>query len=141
MDQASLVRHADGLVDPKLNSVIDLANGGVGPWWFLALIVLGFAAAGVSAAGPGLALRRLRLSGAAVGLAASAAGLAAAAMGLAGAASTVAAVGLYLWAPPFAGYHQGWPLGIYLPMVLLAAGGAIVSGARGIRATRSPAAA
>ena len=62
-------------------------------------------------------------------------------MGLAGAASIVAAVGLYLWAPLYAGYHQGWPLGIYLPMVLLAAAVAIVSAARGILATRSPAAA
>jgi hypothetical protein len=115
--------------------------GGVGPWWFLAFIVLGFAAGGVFAAGPRLALRRLRPRGPAVGLAASAAGVAAAAMGLAGAASIVAAVGLDLWAPQYAGYHESWPLGIYLPMVLLAVAVATVSAARGIRATRSAAAA
>jgi hypothetical protein len=136
----SLVRHAGRLtVYPKLNSVIDLANGGVGSWWFLTLIVLGFAACAVSATGPGLALRRLRPSGPAVGRAAGAAGLAAAAMSLAGAASIVAAVGLYLQAPRYAGYHQGWPLGVYLPMVLLATAVAMVSALRGIRAARSPA--
>ena len=114
---------------------------GVGPWWFLAFVVLGFAAGGVSATGPVLALHRLRPRGPAVDLAASAAGVAAAAMSLAGIASIVAAVGLYLWAPQYAGYHEGWPLGIYLPMVLLAAAVATVSAARGIRATRSHAAA
>ncbi len=126
------------LPGPKAISFIDLANGMIGPRWFLVLVVLGFAAGGVSAAGPRLALRSLRPSEPAVRLAARAAGLAAAAMGLAGAASIVAAVGLYQWAPF---YHQGWPLGIYLPMVLLAAAVAIVSGARGVRATRSPGAA
>ena len=122
---ARLVRHADG----------------IGPWWFLAVIVLGFAAGGVFAAGPGLALRRLGPRGPAVSLAVNAAGVAAAAISLAGAASIVAAIGLYLWAPQYAGYHEGWPLGIYLPMVLLAAAVATVSAARGIRAARSAAAA
>jgi hypothetical protein len=107
---------------------------GVSPWWFLAVIVLGFAAGGVSAAGPGLALRRLRPRGPAVGLAARAAGVAAATMSLAGAASIVAAVGLYRWAPQYAGYHEGWPLATYLPLVLLAASVAVISAARGIRA-------
>ena len=128
-------------VFPRPSSVIDLANGMVGPGWFLALIALGFAAGGIAVAGPVLALSRLRPSGPEVGRAARAAGLAAAAMGLAGAASMAAAVGLYLWAPPFAGYHQGWPLGIYLPLVLLAAAIAAVSATRGIRAARSSAAA
>jgi hypothetical protein len=122
---ARLVRHADG----------------IGPWWFLAVIVLGFAAGGAFAAGPGLALRRLGPRGPAVSLAVNAAGVAAAAISLAGAASIVAAIGLYLWAPQYAGYHEGWPLGIYLPMVLLAAAVATVSAARGIRAARSAAAA
>ena len=122
---ARLVRHADG----------------VGPWWFLAVVVLGFAAGGVFAAGPGLALGRLRPRGPAISLAVNAAGVAAAAISLAGAASIVAAIGLYLWAPQYAGYHQGWPLGIYLPTVLLAAAVATVSAARGIRAARSAAAA
>jgi hypothetical protein len=114
---------------------------GVGPWWFLFVVVLGFAAAGVSAAGPALALRRLRPRGPAVGLAVGAAGVAAAAMGLAGAASIVAALGLTFWAPQYAGFHEGWPLGIYLPMVVLATAVATVSAARGIRAARPAAAA
>jgi len=46
--------------------VVDLANGNVGPWWFLALVLAGFAAAAAAAAGPGLALRRLRPDGPAV---------------------------------------------------------------------------
>ena len=114
-------------------------SGGVGPRWFLALVVLGFAAAAVSAAGPALALRRLRPHGPALVLATRAAVLAAATMGLAGAASMVAAVGLYLWAPADAGYHAVWPLAIYLPSVLLASAVAVVSAARGIRATDPPA--
>jgi hypothetical protein len=62
-------------------------------------------------------------------------------MSLAGAASIVAAAGLYSWAPQYAGYHEGWPLGIYLPTILLAAAVAIVSATRGIRAARPTAAA
>ncbi len=112
---------------------------GVGPWWFLAFVAAGFAAGAGCAAGPGLALRRLCPRGPAVRLAAGAAGAAAAAISLAGAASIVAAVGLYRWAPQYAGYHEGWPLAIYLPTVLLAASVAMVSAARGIRATRSAA--
>jgi hypothetical protein len=107
---------------------------GVGPWWFLAFTVLGFAAAAVAAAGPGLALRRLRPRGPAVRLAASAAGLAAAAMVLAAAASSVAAIGLSLWARDFAGYHDGPMLGLYLALVMAAATVATVSAARGTRA-------
>jgi hypothetical protein len=122
-------------------SVTDLANGGVGPWWFLTLVVLGFAAAVLAAAGPGLALRSLRPQGPPVVLAARAAVLAVVTMGLACAASVVAAVCLYLWAPAYAGYHETWPLAVYLPAVLLAAAVAVVSAARGIRAGRPPAAA
>jgi hypothetical protein len=111
-------------------------NGPMGLSAYLALLVLGFAAGVLSAAGPALALRRLRPGGLAVGLAAWAAGAAAAAMALAGAASIIAAIGLYRWAPP---YHQGWQLAAYPPLVLLAATVAVVSAARGIRAARSPA--
>ena len=111
-------------------------NGPMGLSAYLALLVLGFAVGVLSAAGPALALRRLRPRGPAVGLAARAAGVAAAAMALAGAASIVAAIGLYRWAPP---YHQGWQLAVYPPLVLLAATVAVVSAARGIRAARSPA--
>ena len=113
-----LVRHADG----------------VGPWWFLAFTVLGFAAAAVAAAGPGLALRRLSPRGPAVRGAAVAAGLAVAAMVLAAAASSVAAIGLSLWAHDFAGYHDGVVLGVYLVLVIAAAVVASVSAARGARA-------
>jgi hypothetical protein len=65
--------------------------------------------------------------------------LAAVTMGLAGVVSMVAAVGLYLWAPAYAGYHVAWPLAVYLPAVLLASAVAIVSAARGIRASSPPA--
>jgi hypothetical protein len=137
---AGLVRRPGASVVPwRTRPVVDLANGNLGPWWFLALVLLGFTAAAVSAAGPGLALRRLRPDGPAVTRATGAAGLAATTMVLAGAASTVAAVGLYLWAPAYAGYHESWPLAIYLPAVLVAAVAAIVSATRGIRATHSPA--
>ena len=139
---AGLVRQPAARVVPwQPRPVADLANGMIGPWWFLALVIAGFAAAVASAAGLGLALRRLRPDGPAVVLAARAAGLAAAVMGLAGAASIVAAAGLYLWAPADAGYREGWQLAIYLPAVSLAAAVAIISAARGIRAAREPAAA
>jgi len=51
----------------------------------------------------------------------------------------VAAVGLYLWAPAYAGYHESWQLVLYLPAVMLATAVAAVSAARGIRAARPPA--
>lgn len=142
----SIVRQPAGIAAGSVlpwqaTSIMDTANGMIGPWWFLALIILGFAVGGVSAAGPGLALRRLSPGGPAVRRAARAAGLAAVTAGLAGIASIVAAVSLYQWAPPDVGYHQVWPLGIYLPLVALAAVVAAVSAARGVRATRSPAAA
>jgi hypothetical protein len=129
------------VVPSQSGSVADLANGGVGPWWFLALVVLGFAAAALSAAGPALALRRLRPEGPAVVLAARAAVLAAGTIGLACAASVVAALGLYLWAPAYAGYHESWQLAVYLAAVLLAAAVAVVSAGRGFRAARPPVAA
>ena len=136
----ALVRGPSRPVVPwESRSMVDLANGGVGPRWFLALVLLGFAAALVSAAGPGLALRRLRLHGPVLVLAARAAFLAAVTMGLAGAASVVAAVGLYQWAPAYAGYRAAWPLAVYLSAVLLAAAVAVISAARGIRASRPPA--
>jgi hypothetical protein len=136
----ALVRGPGRPVVPwESRSAVDLANGGVGPRWFLALVVLGLAAAAVSAAGPGLALRRLSPHGPVLVLAARAAGLAAVTMGLAGAASVVAAVGLYLWAPAYAGYHVTWPLAVYLPAVLLTAAVAVVSAVRGIRAADPPA--
>jgi hypothetical protein len=65
--------------------------------------------------------------------------VAAVTMGLAGVASVVAAAGLYLWAPTYAGYHVAWPLAVYLPAVLLASAVAVVSAARGVRAAKSPA--
>ena len=129
------------VVPGQSGPVADLASGGVGPRWFLALVVLGFAAAALAAAGPALALRRLNPDGPAVVLAARAAVLAVVTMSLACAASVVAAIGLYLWAPAWAGYHQSWQLAVYLPAVLLAAAVAVVSAARGFRAARPPVAA
>jgi hypothetical protein len=110
--------------------------GGVGQWWFLAFVLAGFVAASAFAAGPALALRALRPQGPAVELAARAAFLGALAMGLAGAASIRGAVGATLWAPQYGGYHQGWPLAIYCPLVLLAAATAVVSAGRGFLASQ-----
>ena len=137
---ARLARRVGPLVVPwQSRPVADLANGGVGPGWFLALVILGFAAAALSAAGPALALRGLRPEGPAVVLAARAAVLAAVTMGLACVASVVAAVGLYLWAPAYAGYHESWQLAVYLPAVLLVSAVAVVSAGRGIRTAKPPA--
>ena len=133
---AGLVRRPGTPIFPGPHAAIDLANGNLGPGWFLTLVILGLVTALVSAAGPGLALRRLRPSGPDVTRAARAAGLAALTMTVAGAASVAAAAGLYRWASPEAGYHQSWPLGIYVPAVTLAAVVALVSAARGIRASR-----
>jgi hypothetical protein len=141
---AQLVSRPSSPVGPwQSGPVADLANGGVGPRWFLALVVLGFAAAVLAAVGPALALRRpgpslrrLRPEGPAIVLAARAAVLATVTMGLACAASVVAAVGLYLWAPADAGYHESWQLAIYLPAVLAASAVAVVSATRGIGAAR-----
>lgn len=135
-----LTRRPGGFaVYPRVNTVIDLANGNVGRWWFLAVVMFGFAAAGVCAAGPALALRRLRPQGPALRLAVHAAGLAAASMGLAALVSIVAAVGLYRWAPVEVGYHQGWPLGVYLVTAALASAIAVVSAARGVRTAQASA--
>jgi hypothetical protein len=109
---------------------------GVGPCWFAAFVASGIAAAAAFAAGPALALRRLRPRGPAVTFAVRAAAFAAVTMALAGAVSMAVATGLYLWAPRYGGYHQAWPLQVYLPMVVLAAGVALVGASRGIRATR-----
>lgn len=113
---------------------------GVGQWWFLALVVAGFVAGGLVVAGPRFALRRLRPRGPAVELATGATAVAAATMGLAAAASAVAAVGLYRWAPQYAGYREGWPLGVYIPLVSVACAAAASSATHGIRAVRSAAA-
>ncbi len=121
---------------PAAPSFTGLANHYIGPWW---LMVLGFAAGLMAAAGPGVALRSLRPRGPGVTLAARAAGLAVAAMGLAGAASIVAAAGLHAWGA--APYRQGWPLMVYLLLVLAVIAAAGASAARGVRAARAPAAA
>ncbi|HEY2080589.1 MAG TPA: hypothetical protein VGH53_30035 [Streptosporangiaceae bacterium] len=121
---------------PAPSSFTGLANHYIGPWW---LMVLGFAAGLMAAAGPGLALHSMRPRGPGVTLAARAAGLAVAAMGLAGAASIVAAAGLHAWG--VAPYRQGWPFAVYLLLFLAAIGVAGASAARGIRAARASAAA
>ncbi len=115
---------------------IRLAGGahGVSQWWFLAVTLAGFAAAAIAAAGPGLALRRLRPRGPALRLAAVAAGVAAATMAVAAVAIVIAVVGLCLWARQFAGYHDPTVPGIYLALVAAAAAVTTVSAARGARA-------
>jgi hypothetical protein len=115
------------------SSFTGLANHYIGPWW---LMVLGFAAGLMAAAGPGLGLHRLRPSGPGVTLATWAAGLAIATMGLAGAASVVAAVSLH--ALGVAPYQHGWPFAIYLLLFLAVTGVAGASATRGIRAARAP---
>jgi hypothetical protein len=107
---------------------------GVGPYWFLLIALAGFAAAAVAAAGPGLAVRRLRPRGPALRLAAVAAGIAAATMAVSAAAIVVAVAGLCLWAPDFAGYHDAILPGGYLVLVVTAATVTSVSAARGTRA-------
>ncbi len=107
---------------------------GAGPRWFFAFAVLGFAVAGLSAAGPIVALHRLRPHGPAVRLAATTAAAAAAASSACGAASCLAALGLCLWDRDFAGYHQGGLLTGYLLLVTVIAAIATVSAARGMRA-------
>jgi len=108
--------------------------GGVSPWWFLAVTLVGFAAATLAAAGPGLAMRRLQPRGPALRLAATAGGVAAAAIVLAAAAMIVAVTGLCLWARGFAGYHHATIPGVYLALVVVAAAVTAVSAARGTRA-------
>jgi len=107
---------------------------GVGPSWFLLIALAGFAAAAIAAVGPGLALRRLQPRGPALRLAATAAGMAATAMAVAAAAIVVAVVGLCLWAPDFAGYHDAILPSSYLVLVVTAATVTSVSAARGTRA-------
>ena len=109
------------------------ANG-VGPWWFLVVVLAGFAVAATAAAGPGLALRRLQPRGPALRVAAAAAGVAAAVMAVAAVAIVVAVVGLCLWEHHFAGYHHGTIPGVYLALVVAATAVTTVSAARGTRA-------
>jgi hypothetical protein len=107
---------------------------GVSPWWFLAVTLAGFAAAGMATAGPGVALRRLRPRGSALHLATVAAALVAAVMLVATTAIVVAVIGLCLWAPGFAGYHDVTVPGVFLALVVAAAAVTAVSAARGTRA-------
>jgi hypothetical protein len=107
---------------------------GVSPSWFGLIMLAGFAAAGVAAAGPGLALRRLQPRGPALRLAAAAGGVAAAAIVVAAVAIFVAVIGLCQWARGFAGYHHATLPGIYLALVVAAAAVTAVSAVRGARA-------
>ncbi|HJX99744.1 MAG TPA: hypothetical protein VJ351_02920, partial [Streptosporangiaceae bacterium] len=109
------------------------ANG-VSPWWFLVVTLVGFAAATLAAAGPGLAMRRLQPGGPALRLAATAGGVAAAAIVVAAVAMIVAVTGLCLWARGFAGYHHATVPGVYLALVVVAAAVTAVSAARGTHA-------
>ena len=87
-----------------------------------------------TAAGPGLALRRLQPRGPALRLAATAAGVSAGVMTVAAVAIVIAVTSLNLWARQFAGYHDGTLSGIYLALVVAAATVTTVSAARGTRA-------
>jgi hypothetical protein len=107
---------------------------GVSPSWFGLIILVGFAAVGAAATGPGLALRRLQPGGPALRLAAAAGGVAAAAIVLAAVAIFVVVIGLCLWAPGFAGYHDAILPGVYLTLVAAASAVTAVGAARGTRA-------
>ena len=119
-----------------LRVVVGLVGGpdGVSPSWFLTVTLLGFAAAAAAAAGPGLAMRRMQPRGPALRLAAIAAGLAATTMLVAAAAATVASIGLILWAPGFAAYHEYIVPGVYLTLLVAAAAVTATSAARAARA-------
>jgi hypothetical protein len=112
---------------------------GVSPGWFGVSILAGFAVAGVAAAGPGLAMRRLQPRGPALRLAAAAGGLAAASIAVAAVAIVVAVTGLCLWQRGFAGGLDGAVPGVYLTLVVVAAAVTAVSAARGTRAALDPA--
>jgi hypothetical protein len=119
-----------------LRVTVRLVGGadGVSPWWFLVVTLVGFAAAGLAAAGPGLALRRLQPGGRALRLAATAGGVAAAAIVVAALAIIVAVTGLSVRARGFAGYHHAAVPAIYLALVVAAAAVTAVSAARATRA-------
>jgi hypothetical protein len=119
-----------------LTVTVRLVGGanGVSPWWFLVVTLVGFAAATLAAAGPGLAMRRLQPGGPALRLAATAGGVAAAAIVVAAAAIIAAVTGLCLWARGFAGYHHATVPGVYLALVVVAAAVTAVSAARGTHA-------
>lgn len=110
---------------------------GVGPGWFGVIILAGFVAAAVAAAGPGAALRRLRPRGPALRLATTAAALAARIMLVAVAAVIVAVIGLCVWTPDFAGHHHATLPGVYLVLMAAAAAVTVVSASRGARAARA----
>ena len=112
-------------------------GNGIGGWWFLALTVLGFAAAGGTAAGPALALRRLRPTGTSLRLAIASAAIAAATMVIAAAASIADAIGLSLWADHRQLSHNLILLAIYLPLASVAATIAAINSARGLQTTGS----
>jgi hypothetical protein len=122
-----------------LIATLRLVSGphGVGPGWFGIITLAGFGAAALSAAGPGLALRRLRPRGPALRLAAKAAGVSAAVMAVAAAAIVVAVTGLCLWARSFAGYHHGTIPAVYLALVVAATAVTTVSAARAARGARA----
>ncbi len=114
--------------------VVRHPGNGIGVWWFLAFTVLGFAAAVGTAAGPALALRRLRPTGRPLLLAVAAAAIAAGTMAVAASASIADAVGLTLWADHNALSHTLVLLVAYLPVTLAAAAIATISSIRGLQA-------
>ena len=119
-----------------LIATVRLVRGGngVSPWWFPPVTLTGFAAAAIAAAGPALALRRMRPTGPVLRLAAGAACLATVTMAVAAIAITVAVISLCLWSRDFPGYHSSTICGIYLTLVAAATAITAVSASRGARA-------
>ncbi len=111
---------------------------GVTANWLGVITLAGFGAAAVAAAGPGLAMRRLRPRGPALRLAATAAGISAAAMAGAAAAIVVAIAGLCQYSRHLAGTFSPI-LVIYLVPVVVATAVTTVSAARAARTARAEA--
>jgi len=112
--------------------------GGVSQGWFWVITLAGFCAAAVAAAGPGLALRRLRPRGPALRLAATAAGISAAATAVTAAAIAAAITGLCLYSHHLVGRFSPI-LVIYLVPVVVATAVTMVSAARAARTARAEA--
>jgi len=109
---------------------------GVSQGWFWIITLAGFVAAAVAAAGPGVAMRRLRPRGPALHLAATAAAVSAATLTVAAVAIVVAIGGMSQYSRHQDGYVSP-VLVLYLVPVLVAATVTAVSAARGARAARA----
>jgi hypothetical protein len=112
-------------------------HAGFGQSLFLVMCVVGLAAGAGGAAGPGIALRRLRPAGRQLRLAAFGAAAAAATMAIAGLASVLTAGCLAAWNPSHYGLrYYGWQLALYLAAIVAASCVALTSSVRGLPAAR-----